>query len=597
MERFLDALNQAQGAEARGMLAGLYEHSDWVVERALEQAPFRSLAHLKHAFSRAVRAASAQEKLALLRAHPELAGRAALAGELTGASQREQSRSGLQECSAEEYAAFHALNHAYRERFGWPFILAVGGPRANGLSRAEILESWRRRLDQPAESELAECLRQVHRIAELRLNARAGFAPHDGETIWDWAEALAVHSDDEARAQGQLTVTYLTAAHRRCAQQLDAWMRECGFDEVEHDALGNVVGRYWGSTGPGAPLLLTGSHFDTVRNGGRYDGRLGILAAMRVVALQQRCGRRWPFTLEVIGFAEEEGQRFSTSFLSASALVGKWDPAVLQRRDASGLSLEQVLRQAGFDPERIGAIARAPERVLGFLELHIEQGPVLLEIDLPLGVVTSINGSVRIMVELTGTASHAGTTPMPMRRDAACAAAEIVSFVERRCAAEPQLVGTVGMLQVPSGSINVIPGRCNFSLDVRAPDDAQRDRAVADILQHVEEVCSRRGIGKRVDTLMSVSAAPSDPELQAAWEQVVGHFGLPVHRMSSGAGHDAMRMAQLCPQAMLFLRCGNGGISHNPLETVTADDAQLAVESIARMLEVLAGSEAFLQRQ
>jgi N-carbamoyl-L-amino-acid hydrolase len=153
------------------------------------------------------------------------------------------------------------------------------------------------------------------------------------------------------------------------------------------------------------------------------------------------------------------------------------------------------------------------------------------------------------------------------------------------------------MLQVPSGSINVIPGRCNFSLDVRAPSDPQRDRAVADILEHVEQVCSRRGIGKRVDTLMSVPAAPSDPGLQAAWEQVVGHFGLPVHRMSSGAGHDAMRMALLCPQAMLFLRCGNGGISHNPLETVTADDAQLAVESIERMLEFLAGNEAFLRRQ
>jgi len=592
MLAFLDDLNQAQGAQARVMLAGLYEHSDWIVDRVLAQRessgkPFVSLAQLKHACCAVVQAASRQEKLALLQAHPELAGRAALAGELGDASAREQSRSGLQACSPEEFEAFHALNRAYRERFGWPFILAIGGPRAQGLCRSEILAVWRRRLDQTPACEFAECLRQVHRIAELRLNERAGFRPVDGEAVWDWAEELARFSEDDASARGELTVTYLTAAHRQCAQQLHAWMRDCGFDEVEHDALGNVVARYWGEAGSQSRRLLTGSHFDTVRNAGKYDGRLGILAAMRLVALQRERRRRWPFTLELIAFAEEEGQRFATSFLSAGAIVGQWDPGVLQRRDAAGLSLEEALRSAGLDPQGAAALARKPDQVLGFLEVHIEQGPVLHTLDLPLGVVTSINGSVRMLVDLEGTASHAGTTPMAMRRDAACAAAEVVRHVEERCAAEDGLVGTVGMLQVPSGSINVVPGRCSFSLDVRAPSDAQRDGAVADILRHLDQVCSRRGIGKRVDTLMSVPAAPSDPALQAAWERVVDSLGLPVHRMCSGAGHDAMRMALLCPQAMLFLRCGNGGISHNPLETVTADDAQLAVDALDRMLEQL----------
>lgn len=594
---FLDALNRAQAAQAREMLAGLYEHTDWVAERALAKAPFQSLAHLKWALSSAVREASSDEKRALICAHPELAGRAALAGELTEASRQEQSRSGLQACSPEEFEAFHALNQAYRERFGWPFILAIGGPRGNGLGRAEILSTWRRRLEMAHDLEEAECLRQVHRIAELRLNQRAGFDPIDGAVVWDWCEALAQFSEDDARARGQLTVSYLSDAHRACGKQLESWMRACGFDEVEQDALGNVVGRYWGEAGATAPLLITGSHFDTVRNGGKYDGRLGILAAMRVVALRHQQQRRWPYTLEVIGFAEEEGQRFSTSFLSASAIVGKWDPGVLQRRDASGLSLEQAIRDAGLNLEEIPAIARPRERVLGFIELHIEQGPVLLDLDLPLGVVTSINGSVRLMVELSGTASHAGTTPMPMRRDAACAAAEMICAVEQRCAAEEALVGTVGILHVPSGSINVVPGRCSFSIDVRAPNDAQRDRAVSALLAQLEAICARRGIAKRVDKLMAVAAAPSDPSMQADWEAVVSSFGLPVHRMSSGAGHDAMRMAELCPQAMLFLRCGNGGISHNPLEIVTVDDAQLAVDALERMLDRLASREELQHQQ
>ncbi|NCW52124.1 MAG: M20/M25/M40 family metallo-hydrolase, partial [Betaproteobacteria bacterium] len=239
----------------------------------------------------------------------------------------------------------------------------------------------------------------------------------------------------------------------------------------------------------------------------------------------------------------------------------------------------------GMDPDACGKIAKGASDACAFIEVHIEQGPVLLEADLPLGVVTSINGSSRWLIEFAGTASHAGTTPMTMRRDAACAAAAFVLFVESRCATEAGLVGTVGMLEVPKGSMNVVPGACHCSLDVRAPNDEQRDRAVNDILQTIHSICEQRGLSYQAKQVTLANAAPSAPFLQAQWEKALQQLGLPVFHLPSGAGHDAMRMASLFPQAMLFVRCGNGGISHNPLETMTDDDAQIAFDALWSFLE------------
>jgi N-carbamoyl-L-amino-acid hydrolase len=233
----------------------------------------------------------------------------------------------------------------------------------------------------------------------------------------------------------------------------------------------------------------------------------------------------------------------------------------------------------------IPKLKRDPSRYLGFVEVHIEQGPVLNEIDLPLGVVTSINGSVRYVGEITGTASHAGTTPMDRRRDAAAAAAELVLCVERRAAAQPQLVGTVGMLEVPSGSINVVPGRCRFSLDLRATNNDARDALVRDVLAELAAICGRRGVRFQVEETMRADAAPSAPAWQQRWERAVEAAGLPVHRLPSGAGHDAMKLHEVMPQAMLFVRGEHAGISHNPLESTTSDDMQLAVDAFAHLLE------------
>ncbi|MBU6188862.1 MAG: 2-oxo-4-hydroxy-4-carboxy-5-ureidoimidazoline decarboxylase, partial [Betaproteobacteria bacterium] len=382
----LDQLNRASREAFTRLLDGTYEHSPWIAERAWEARPFTTIAGLKLALIAAVRASSREEQLALIRAHPELAGKAMLAKTLTNESTLEQGKAGLTQCTPEEFRLIHSLNDRYNQRFGFPFILAVRGPRGTGLNKQAILSAFERRVAHHPDFEFSEALRNIHRIAEIRLDDKFGTEPALGHLVWDWAEALARHSDPGFAEQGQLTVTYLTDAHRAVARQLHDWMQsDCGFDEVSIDAVGNVVGIYHG-TNPGAPRLLTGSHYDTVRNGGKYDGRLGILVPMACVRELARSHRRLPFGIEVVGFAEEEGQRYKAVFLGSSALTGSFDPAWLDQQDSAGVTMRQAMAQARLDVNQIPSLKRDPARYLGFVEVHIEQGPVLNERDLPLGV-------------------------------------------------------------------------------------------------------------------------------------------------------------------------------------------------------------------
>jgi N-carbamoyl-L-amino-acid hydrolase len=583
----LDHLNTASRADFTRLLDGIYEHSPWIAERAWDARPFATLEALKQALVAALRASTREEQLGLIRAHPELAGKAMVARTLTAESTNEQGKAGLTHCTPEEFARIQQLNAGYNEKFGFPFILAVRGPRGVGLDKRQIIAAFERRLQHHPDFEFAEALRNIHRIAEIRLADKFGVEPVLGHQVWDWAEQLAAHSDPGYAERGELTVTYLTDAHRAVAQQLVHWMRkDCGFDEVHIDAVGNVVGVYHGQS-PDAPRLMTGSHYDTVRNAGKYDGRLGILVPMACVRELSRAGRRLPFGLEVVGFSEEEGQRYKAVFLGSGALTGDFDSAWLDQRDAAGITMREAMAHAGLDVEGIAQLVRDPSRYLGFVEVHIEQGPVLNAMDLPLGVVTSINGSARFLGEITGMASHAGTTPMGSRRDAAAAVAELVLCMERRGSAEPDLVATVGMLEVPSGSINVVPGRARFSLDIRATTDPVRDACIADVLAELDAICARRGVTYRVEETVRVSASPSHPAWQARWEQAVHALGLPVHRMPSGAGHDAMKLHAILPQAMLFTRGENAGISHNPLESSTSHDIDLTVRAFQHLLEQL----------
>ncbi|MDM0115865.1 2-oxo-4-hydroxy-4-carboxy-5-ureidoimidazoline decarboxylase [Variovorax sp. J22R133] len=587
MSLSIEQLNTSSADDAVALLDGVYEHSPWIAQRAMAARPFRSLQHLKHALAQVVTTASSDEQLGLIRAHPELAGKAMVSKTLTAESTNEQGKAGLTDCTPEEFAKIQKLNADYNAKFGFPFILAVRGPRGTGLNKAQIIETFERRLHHHPAFEQAEALRNIHRIAEIRLNDKFGASPALGNDVWDWQEALSAHTDPGYAEKNQLTVTYLTDAHRACAAQIAGWMREIGFDSVEIDAVGNVVGRYEGAT-PNAKTLLTGSHYDTVRNGGKYDGRLGIFVPMACVRELKKQGRRLPFAFEVVGFAEEEGQRYKATFLGSGALIGHFDNNWLDQKDVDGITMREAMAHAGLKLEDIPKIQRDPGKYLGFVEVHIEQGPVLNELDIPLGIVTSINGSVRYVGEVIGMASHAGTTPMDRRNDAAAAVAELILFAEQRAAKDGDSVATVGMLEVPNGSINVVPGRCKFSLDMRAPNNAQRDAMANDVVAALKEICERRSVRYTLEETMRAAAAPSAPEWQARWEKAVDSLGVELFRMPSGAGHDAMKLHEVMPQAMLFVRGINSGISHNPLESSTNDDMQLAVEAFQHLLDNIA---------
>ena len=569
----LATLNAASAADFVAALGSIFEHSPWVAEHVAPQRPFTTRLDLHEAMCAAVRRAPAAQQLALVRAHPELAGRAAIRGALTAESSSEQAGAGLSACTPDEYARLQAMNDAYNGRFGFPFVLSV-----KGHDRASILRHFECRLRNAADVELNTALTEIDRIAAFRLAERV--TEPAGPLILAMADRLARYSEQA----GALTCTFMSAEHQAVAAQLRDWMLQAGMD-AGIDAIGNVVGRLR-SAEPGAKTLLTGSHYDTVVDGGRYDGRLGILLPIVVAASLRQSGRALPYELQVIGFGDEEGVRFKSTFLGSSAIAGAFDSELLQRSDRDGITLKQALEAAGHDAALIPSLARRREDLLGYVEVHIEQGPVLLEENLALGVVTAIAGSERYLLTITGLAGHSGTVPMAMRRDAAAAAAEIVLAVERRCSQSPGLVGTVGRLEVPNGAVNVIPGRCELSLDVRAPVDALRDAAVADLMSEIKAITERRRVDITITRVLRAAATPCAARLQAQFEasirRVTGSAG--ARHLPSGPGHDAMMLALITDVGMLFVRCGNGGISHHPAETLSADDAELAARVFSDFL-------------
>ncbi len=376
--------------------------------------------------------------------------------------------------------------------------------------------------------------------------------------------------------RGWLTPAYLAAQDR-----LGAWMTAAGMT-VRRDAAANLIGRYDG-TGDGPPLLI-GSHLDSVRDGGRYDGPLGVMLAVECVAALHAAGRRLRFPIEVIAFGDEEGSRFPAAMLTSRAVAGTLGevPALA---DAAGVTLAEALAAVDSAPERLTAMRHSG--ALAYLEAHIEQGPALEAEELALGVVTGIAAQLRYRLTLTGRAGHAGTTAMALRHDALAAAAEVVLAAERIAAAGPEdLVATVGTLAVHPGAANVIPGLATLSLDVRALDPGARDAAAAAILAEAGAIAARRGVGIASALINDLPASPCDPvltDLLAASLESAGH---PPRRMASGAGHDAMVMAALCPTAMLFIRC-RGGVSHHPAEHVDPADADAALAVMLDFIERL----------
>ena len=385
--------------------------------------------------------------------------------------------------------------------------------------------------------------------------------------------------------EGQLTRRFLTPAHGAALDALEGWMATAGM-ATRRDGAANLIGRYEGQS-PDAKALIIGSHIDSVRNGGRYDGPLGIMLGIDVVDALNRAGRRLPFAIEVVAFGDEEGSRFPASMSCSRAIAGTLDVSALTMKDADGVSVAQALKAFGGDPDGIASAARDPGEVLAFLEAHIEQGPVLEAEGLALGVVTAIAAQKRLMVKIAGIAGHAGTTPMALRKDPGPAAAECILALERICRPGMDgLVGTVGRMTALPGAFNVIPGAIEFSMDIRAETSASRDAAVAAISDAIHAIAAARGLSASVTLMQALAESPCDPSLMGLLDESLSDLGLPARRLPSGAGHDAMVMAALCPTAMLFIRC-EGGISHNPAEAVTAADCALAARAMLIFIDKL----------
>jgi allantoate deiminase len=380
-----------------------------------------------------------------------------------------------------------------------------------------------------------------------------------------------------------LTRIFLTPEHRVAADLIMAWMVQAGMS-AHLDAIGNVCGRYEGERS-GLPCLMLGSHYDTVRDAGRWDGPLGLITAISCVADLNKRGKRFPFAIEVTGFADEEGIRFASTLLGSRAVAGTFNERVLASKDGAEISMREALVQFGLDPDHIGAAARARSELLAYVELHIEQGPVLEAKGLPVGVVSAIAGATRMAARVTGMAGHAGTVPMELRRDALAGAAELITKIEELCLTDGRgLVGTVGYIHATPGATNVIPGQVHFTIDLRAPTDVHRNRAVADIVRQIESIAKRRKLELRLDVTHENRTVPCAPWLKAQVAEAVAGEGYPVFELPSGAGHDGMAMVDIADVAMVFVRC-RGGISHHPDEHVELVDADAGARVLLRLIE------------
>lgn len=393
--------------------------------------------------------------------------------------------------------------------------------------------------------------------------------------------ALAKISEDTDR----LTRTFASTAMRRANQLVAGWMRNGGM-QVRIDAIGNLIGHYAGEK-PGAKTLLLGSHLDTVRDAGKFDGPLGVILAIACVENLHRRKIRLPFAIEVIGFADEEGVRFQTAYLGSKAMARCFDPKDLRRKDANGVSMADAIRHFGGNPAKIRSAAMDPRKLLGYLEAHIEQGPVLEEKKLALGTVTAIAGQTRAKIILKGRVGHAGTTPMDLRKDALCAAAEFIVTVESLARKTPGLVATVGQIHAGPGASNVIPGEAHLSLDVRHAKDARRQTALQKLRRIALKIARKRGLKSHFEIVHEASSIACSKKFSSILGNTILRRQKKLLRLPSGAGHDAAVMAKICPAAMLFIQC-KGGISHDPAESVKPADIQMALEVMNDLLRALA---------
>jgi allantoate deiminase len=391
-------------------------------------------------------------------------------------------------------------------------------------------------------------------------------------------DELATFSEEP----GRLTRRFATPALWQAGERVREWMEAAGM-AVRRDAIGNLIGRLGGG---GLRTLLVGSHLDTVRDAGRYDGMLGVLVAIACLERLRDQGRALPYAVELLAFADEEGVRFGTGYLGSSVVAGRFDGADLERLDSAGVTLAEAVRAFGGDPDGLAGARREPADLIGYYEVHIEQGPVLEAAGVPLGVVGAIAGQSRVRIAFTGEAGHAGTVPMGLRRDALCAAAEFVSAVETVARDHDGAVATVGELEVQDGASNVIPGQVVLSLDVRHAADSVRESVGTQLFERADAIAGARALVLEWDVVQGTRAVDCSRELTELVAEAVAASGHPVVRLASGAGHDAVTLSTIAPIAMLFVRCA-GGVSHNPAESVTTEDVAAAIDVTTKFLELV----------
>ncbi len=549
------------------IFGAVFEHSPWVAERTIASNPdagWRTALLLGEAMIATMKQACREEQLALIGAHPDLAGKAALAGNLSENSTNEQASAGLDACTREELERLQSLNAAYSKKFGFPFIMAV-----KFASHQDIIQEMERRLDNHEPTEFATALEEIGKIALIRLSSYCNLAEKDARALKIMARCDILGQFSESD-EGILR-RYLSTPMRKVHDLAASWMRQAGLT-VREDEAGNLIGRRE-SAGPDAPTILCGSHLDTVANAGKYDGVLGVMTAIETAeALAE-----FPLALEVIAFADEEGTRFGTSYLGSRPMATGELGIALDHADDEGNTVTSLMTQWGLDPLRVSQARRHPDKIAGYIELHIEQGPVLEAEDLPVAVVTGIAGQRRLRVTVTGDAGHAGTTPMKLRRDALAGAVEMASQVEASARRIDNAVATIGTWTVRPGGINVIPAEVAFTIDHRCPDDRTLSDLSAALEGSFKRIAQKRRLDVEIETLGDTQAVSFDPAIRTAIEQACVALTGRVMELPSGAGHDAAMMARLCRSAMIFVRCEKG-LSHHPDENVRGDDVAVAFE-------------------